>query len=66
MTGRSLARLLVGFGLGALGLVAAFGPRWADAGPAARALFVAAAVAAAVGLALDVRHRRRGRAEPSA
>jgi len=59
MDERLLARLLSGFGFGALGLVTFFASGWADGAALERAAFAAALVAAVVGLGLDIKHRRQ-------
>ena len=61
MNERLLARLLY-LGLVALSLLATFGPTWSEAGAGWRAVFVASAVAAGAGVALDVEHRRQDKA----
>ena len=56
MNERLLARLLY-VGLAVLGVLAAFGPGWSEAGAGWRFAFVVSVLAAAGGVALDVKHR---------
>ena len=60
MNERLPARLLY-LGLGALGLISAFGPTWSEAGAGWRVAVVVSAVAAFAAVALDVKHRREDR-----
>ena len=59
-TERRVAHLVLGVGLLTLSAVFFLGPAWGEAGAGWRAVQVAAVLAIAVGLALDVRYRRRG------
>ena len=58
MNERSLATLLFSFGMLTMSLMYIFDFRWSNSGPGARSVFILAAIAAAVGVALDIKHRR--------
>ena len=65
MNERLIARLLLGLGLCTLGLAGVFGAGWSEAGAVERSVFIAASVATAVGLGLDVKRRHQDKKRQS-